>query len=71
MWIDTWMGSDRVTEWNPRGSLNRLCGAFFLGFLWPVILIFLDPSMFGISQDPPMCKHISLFFFNLKLFLLS
>ena len=30
---------------HPHGNLNHLCGAFLLGFLWPVILICLVLSL--------------------------
>ena len=32
-------------ELRPSGSLNHLWGHFFLGFLWPIILIFLVLSL--------------------------
>ena len=71
MWIDTWVASERqrITEWNPPGSLNHLRGDFFPGFLWPIILICLVQSIFGISQDPPMYTHISFSFLTLSFLL--
>ena len=35
----TRVGSERERESCPRGSLNRLYGAFLPGFRWPVILL--------------------------------
>ena len=40
----TWAGSER--ESCPRGSLNHFCGAFLLGFLWPIILLCLVLSLY-------------------------
>ena len=37
----------------PRGSLNHLCGAFPLGFLWPVILLCRVLSLCWVFQRLP------------------
>jgi len=50
----------KIPELSPRGSLNNYVGEFFLIFLWPIILICLVHSSFGISQDPSMFVHASL-----------
>ena len=59
MHISTLSDSERMLC--PHDSLNHFYGAFLLGLLWPVILtcLILSP-MFVISQDPPICAHVSL-----------
>ena len=54
---------NRLASWAQReshahGSLNYLCEASLLGFLWPVILLCLILSLFGLSWGPTGCAHI-------------
>ena len=59
VWTDT--SGERVAELHPRGSLNYFYGVLLSRF--PLANHFDLPglqSIFGISQDPPMCVHASL-----------
>ena len=60
VWIDTWVDS-RVAESRPHGSLNYFYGVVSSRFL---LASHFDlpgsQSIFGISQDPPMCEDTSL-----------
>ena len=42
--VDRQMG--RLREPHPHDSLNHLYGAFLLGFLWPVILLWVILSLY-------------------------
>ena len=58
VWIDTWVGSER--ESHPRGSLNHFYGTFFLGFLWPIILLCLVLSLYLVYLRVLLCVHMHL-----------
>ena len=58
MWIDTWAGSERQSR--PRGSLNHLYVAFLLGFLWPIILLYLVLSLYLVYLRVLPCVHVHL-----------
>ena len=54
------MCSWRVPELRPQGSLYRLCGAFLLGFLWPIIMICLVRSPYLVHLRILLCVHTHL-----------
>ena len=58
MWIDTWADSER--ESHPQGDLNHFYGAFFLGFLWPVISICLVLSPYSVPLTIFQCVRMNL-----------
>ena len=58
MWIDIQAVSGR--KLCPRDSLNHICEAFFQVSFGNHFTLPGSESLFGISQDPPMCKHASL-----------
>ena len=60
MWIETRAKSGRVTEAQPRGSLNYFYGPFLLDFLWPIMLVCLVPSPCLIYLRILPCVHESL-----------
>ena len=59
VWIDSCGDSERVTEFCPRGSLNSFMWHFFWVSLASHFGLPGSQSIFGISQDPPMCVHAS------------
>ena len=58
MWIDTQAVSGRKSCL--RGSLNHIYEAFFQVSFGSLFTLPGSDSLFGVSQDPPMCKHASL-----------
>ena len=64
MWLDTWADSEEspcVAELHPRGSLNNFYGGISSGL--PLASHSDLPgsqSIYGASQDPPMCVNTSL-----------
>ena len=44
----------------PCGSLNHLHGAFLLGFLWPIILLYLGLSPHSVYLRILPCVHADL-----------
>ena len=55
--MDTWV-DQRVSH--PRGNLSHFYGAFLLGFLWPIISLFLDLSLYWVYFKvlPCVCTHL-------------
>ena len=54
------MGGLREREPRPPGSLNHFDGAFFPGFLWPIILLCLVLSPYLVYLRVLPCVHVHL-----------